>query len=173
MFRHENNTNTKSNSDLLHNKPDHQEKNLIHCNEIMVLKELKLNHYRNPLLAHLNINGLTYKIIDLRELLDGVDIDIISVSKRKLDDFFLSVQFHTDSYFLFRRDINKHGGSLAAFVKCGLLPKRIKETESDKIKILALEINISERKWIIFSTYTLIDGKNQMLITLWKKYPRY
>ena len=69
---------------------------MIHCNEIMVLKELKMNHYRNPFLAHLNINSLRYKIIDLRESLDCVDIDIISINKTKSDDSFPPAQFHTD-----------------------------------------------------------------------------
>ena len=63
----------------------------------MVLKELKMNHYRNPLLAHLNVNSLRYKIIDLRELLDCIDIDFISISETKLDDSFPSAQFHTDT----------------------------------------------------------------------------
>ena len=43
----------------------------------------------------------------------------------KLDNFFPSAQFHTDNYFLFRWDRNKHGGGLAAFVKSRLPPKRI------------------------------------------------
>ena len=112
-----------------------------------------MNHYRNPLLAHLNINSLKYKIIDLRELLDCVDIDFISISETKLDNSFPSAQFHTDIYFLFRRDRNKHGRGLAAFVKSGLLPKRINELESDKIEILAVEININKRKWVILNVY--------------------
>ena len=111
---------------------------MIHCNEIMVLKELKMNHYCNPLLAHLNIISLRYKIIDLRELPYCIDIDFISISETKLDNFFPSAQFHTDSYSLFWRDRNKHGRGLAAFVKSGLLPKHIIELESDKIEILAL-----------------------------------
>ena len=52
-----------------------------------------MNHNRNHLLARLNINSLRYKIIDLRELLDFVDIDFISISKTKLDDFFLLPSF--------------------------------------------------------------------------------
>ena len=96
---------------------------------------------------------MRYKIIDLRELLDCVDIDFISISETKSDDSFPSAQFHTDSYFLFWRDRNKHGGGLTAFVKSGFLPKRINELESDKIKILAVEININKRKCIIFNVY--------------------
>ena len=33
--------------------------------------------------------------------------------------------------------------------KTGLLPNRINEVESHKIEILAIEININKRKWII------------------------
>ena len=70
---------------------------------------------------------------------------LVSISETKLDDSFPSAQFRTDSYFLFRRDRNKHGGSLAVFVKGGLLPKRINELESNKIEILAVEININKK----------------------------
>ena len=93
-----------------------------------------MNHYRNPVIKHFNINSLRYKIIDLRELLDCVDIDFISISETKLDDSFPSTQFHADSYFLFRRDRNRHGGGLAAFVKRGLLQKRIDELDLIKLK---------------------------------------
>ena len=99
-----------------------------------------------------------------------VDIDFISISEMKLDNSFPSAQFHTDSYFLFRWDRNKHGGGLAAFVESELLPKLINELKSDKIEILAVEININKRKWI-FLMY--IDDQNQMLITLWKKHAGY
>ena len=112
-----------------------------------------MNHCCNLLLAHLNINSQRYKVIDLRELLDCIDIDFISISEIKSDDSFHSAQFHADSYFLFQWDRNRHGGGLAAFVKSGLLPKHINELKSHKIKIVAVEININKRKWIILNVY--------------------
>ena len=42
---------------------------------------------------------------------------------------------------------------MAAFVKSGLLPKRINQLESDKIEILVVEITINKRKWIILNVY--------------------
>ena len=81
-------------SDLVHKKPDHQEKNVnVHCDETMLLKELKTSHYCNPLIAYLNINSLRYKIIEIRELLDYVYINFISIGETKSDDFFLLLNF--------------------------------------------------------------------------------
>ena len=42
---------------------------------------------------------------------------------------------------------------MAALVQSGLLPKRINKLESEKIEILAVEININKRKWIILNVY--------------------
>ena len=69
---------------------------------------------------------------------------------------------------------------MAAFVKGELLPKRINEQESDKIEILAVEITINKRKWIILNVYrrpesnveNLMEETRRILNKTFSKYDR-
>ena len=77
--------------------------------EITQLSKRKRSHIHNPLITHLNINSLKYKIIDLRKIISYTDIDLISITETKIDSSFPDAQFLTENYLTFRRDRNKHG----------------------------------------------------------------
>ena len=119
----------------------------------MKLQKIKNSHLNNPVLAHLNINSLRHKIIDLREILKYTGIDLISLSESKLDDTFPDAQFTTDNYISFRHDRNQFGGGLFAFVKKGLLPNRKQDLESKLIEISSVEITVKKRKWMVHIVY--------------------
>ena len=121
--------------------------------EIIQLSKRKRRHIHNPLIKHLNINSLRYKIIDLRKTISYTDIDLTSITETKIDASFPDAQFFTGNYLTFRRDRNKHGGGILPFVKSGLLPKHIPDLESNIIEILPLEISIDENKWIVLNIY--------------------
>ena len=67
------------------------------------MQKIKNSHLNNPVLAHLNINSLRHKIIDL-EILKYTGIDFISLSETNLDDIFPDAPFTTDNYISFRRE---------------------------------------------------------------------
>ena len=119
----------------------------------MIIRKLKNRHTNNRILAHLNINSLRYKIIDLTEILSYSEIDFLSVSETKIDDSFPDAQFQIDSYISFRRDRNQNGGGIFTLVKKGLLPNRKYEFESSVIEIISIEIVIKKTKWIIHAVY--------------------
>ena len=81
-------------------------------NDITQLSKRKRSHIHNPLITHLNINSLRYKIIDLRKIISYTDIDLISITETKIDSSFPDAQFLTENYLTFRRDRNKHGGGI-------------------------------------------------------------
>ena len=56
--------------------------------EITQLSKRKRSHIHNPLITHLNINSLRYKIIDLRKIISYTDIDLISITETKKRFFF-------------------------------------------------------------------------------------
>ena len=93
-------------------------------NELLIIRKLKNRYINNPILAHLNINSLRYKIIDLKEILSHSEIDFLLVSETKIDDSFPDAQFQVDtcSYISFRCDHNQNGGGIFTLVKKGLLP---------------------------------------------------
>ena len=121
--------------------------------ELLKLQKIKNSHLNNPVLAHLNINSLRHKIIDLREILKYTGIDLISLSETKLDDTFPDAQFTTDNYISFRRNRNQFGGGLFAFVKKGLIPNRKQDLESKLIEISSVEMTVKKRKWMVHTVY--------------------
>ena len=146
--------------------------------EITQLSKRKRSHIHNPLITHLNINSLRYKIIDLRKIISYTDIDLISITETKIDSSFPDAQFLTENYLTFRRDRNKHGGGILTFVKNGLLPKHIPDLESNIIEILPLEIRIDKSKWIVLNIYRPPASNMQSFIdelsnTLDKSFSKY
>ena len=91
-------------------------------NELLTTRKLKNRHINNPILAHLNINSLRYKIIDLKEILSSSEIDFISISETKIDDRFLDAQFQVDSHISFRLDSNQNGGGIFTLLRNDCYP---------------------------------------------------
>ena len=52
-------------------------------NELLIIRKLKNRYINNPILAHLNINSLRYKIIDLKEILSYSEIDFFQSVRQK------------------------------------------------------------------------------------------
>jgi exonuclease III len=62
------------------------------------------------LIAHLNINSLKSKYLEVQEILKRKLVDIFILSETKLDDSFNSNIFRYNGYKIDRRDRNKFGG---------------------------------------------------------------
>ena len=114
-------------------------------NELLKLQKNKNSHFNNPVLAHLSINSLRHKIIDLREILKYTGIDFISLSETKLDDTFPDAQFTTDNYISFRRDRNQFGGGLFTFVKKDFFQTGNKILNQNSLKFYQLKL-LSKRE---------------------------
>ena len=114
-------------------------------NELLKLQKIKNSHFNNPVLAHLSINSLRHKIIDLREILKYTGIDFISLSETKLDDTFPDAQFTTDNYISFRRDRNQFGGGLFTFVKKDFFQTGNKILNQNSLKFYQLKL-LSKRE---------------------------
>ena len=110
----------------------------------------------NPKIAYLNINHLRNKVVDLRYILKDINPTFLAISETKLDDSFPNAQFNINGYLNvkeFRRDRNKNGGGLLAYIKKGTPVKRIKNYEHEEIETLAIELKIGSQKWCIVSVY--------------------
>ena len=55
------------------------------------------NHYR-LFVGHLSINLLRNNLIDLREIVSKVSLDIACIDETKLDESFPDSQFHIENY---------------------------------------------------------------------------
>ena len=77
------------------------------------LNNLKSNNKDDPFDGYLNINSLSYKIIELKKIILKSNFEILTVSEAKLDDDFPDNMFKIDGYHLpFRKDRNCHGEGL-------------------------------------------------------------
>ena len=81
------------------------------------IMSLKGDNFKNPFLSYLNINGLRYKFVDLRQILEQTGIEIVAVSESKLSEEFPDSQFFIDGYMFpaYRRDRNNHGSGSIVF----------------------------------------------------------
>ena len=117
--------------------------------DINDLIKVRETYSKNPILGYLNINSLRNKIINLRDIVAKVRIDILCVDETKLDESFPDSQFLIENYQfpLFRRDRNSKGGGKIVYVREGLISKRLIQFESEFIETICIEIKISKKKW--------------------------
>ena len=84
--------------------------------DLQILPKLRLKYPRNPFIGYLNINSLSNKIIDVREMIGRLQLDYFVISETKLDSSFASAQFHIGNYEIRnRRDRDKSGSGLIEF----------------------------------------------------------
>ena len=121
---------------------------------IATISKLRDENPNNPLIGYLNINSLRNKIVDLREVMKTFSPDYFVVAETKLDSSFPKAQFLLDDYEIRnRKDRDSHGGGLIEYVKKGIVCKEIKQPELEEHEIISSEINIRNKKWIVFSIY--------------------
>ena len=116
---------------------------------------IREQYTNNLVLGYLNINSLKNKIINLREVVDKVLIDILCIDETKLDDTFPDAQFKINNYQYppFRRDRNSKGGGKIVYIRQGLISKRLSKFESKGIETICIELTISKKKWCILFAY--------------------
>ena len=75
------------------------------------LHKQRLNHPKNVIIWHLNINSLRNKFSGFKYLVLKKP-DICLLTETKIDGSFPNTQFFTEGYRMFRKDGNKNGGGL-------------------------------------------------------------
>ena len=119
----------------------------------MLLKDRE-RYYKNTLIDYSNINSLRNKIIDMRIILQDLQLNYFVLSETKLDKSFPTSQFHLKRYKIrSRKDRNKYGGGLLQYVKKSLLCHRLIEYELQSVECICSELIIARQKWICFSIY--------------------
>ena len=80
------------------------------------LKDVKKKHPRKFIVAHLNINSMIFKFVEIEELLNEKTVDLLFTSETKIDSSFRNSIFEVSGYKLERHHRDIHGGGLAAFI---------------------------------------------------------
>ena len=135
---------TSADSEITDDEPDH----------VNVFDDIRNRRPAEQFLACLNINSLRHKVIDTRDMLITVHVDILGIAETKLDDTFPNAQFNIDGYRLFRKDRNQHGGGLLAYVRADIPCRQITTLETKSTDLVTLELQINKTKCSIVVAYT-------------------
>ena len=118
----------------------------------MRIKQQRIEHAKNTIICHLNINSIRNTFDTLDEIVKAFDILLISESK--LDNTFPINQFTIRGYKVFRRDCNRFGGGLILYVNENIPCKPLTDHPvfSD-LELMVFELHQSKRKWLLLGIY--------------------
>ena len=118
----------------------------------MRIKQQRIEHAKNTIICHLNINSIRNTFDTLDEIVKAFDIFLISESK--LDNTFPINQFTIRGYKVFRRDFNRFEGGLILYVNENIPCKPLTDHPvfSD-LDLMVFELHQSKRKWLLLGIY--------------------
>lgn len=117
------------------------------------LRESKMKHPKNFVISYININSLSYKFDEIKELLTENIVDVLFIAETKLDSTFNDNLFVVDGYKLQRRDRTKNGGGILSFIKSDIPSSRKPNLESEHLENICLEVHVNTKKWLIMGIY--------------------
>ena len=120
------------------------------------LKSFRVNHKKQMIFGHLNINGLRKKFFEFKDMLADNVIDNVFLSENKLDESFPTPQFNVNGFSHHRNDRNGHGGGLAAHSRSDIPHRRRTDYESkanDGVEFIIFDVIIRHGKWLFIGVY--------------------
>ena len=118
------------------------------------LKAIQKRNLNRINVAYLNVNSLRNKFDYLIEQITG-NIDILMISKTKLDSSFPSGKFLIDGYSeSFRIDRNSQGGGIMLYVKEDI-PSKLLGVETSPTEGFSLGIELRKKKDYFVAPITL------------------
>ena len=132
---------------------ENDENDIEDINHHVILRSLRLKNLNRIIIGHLNINSIRYKFDALKNLIKD-NIDILVVSETKIDESFPDSQFYIDGYNIpFRLDRTCDGGGVLVYFRSDIPCKLLKSNLPQNIEGLFIEMNMRNKKWLIFAGY--------------------
>ena len=117
------------------------------------LHEQRLNHRKNIIVGHLNINTIRNRFSSFKYLVLK-ETDTCLLSETKTDDSFPNSQFFTESYRMFRKDRNKNVGALLLYINESSFGKLINSFDfKEGSEIIVFEFSNSNKKLLLLRNY--------------------
>jgi hypothetical protein len=112
------------------------------------------NHLKNIMIGHLNVNSLSSKISEIKELQNMCRIDVLVLSETKLDGSIKQQMLEIDGYSCVRQDKRSNSGGLLMYISDDI-PHSLGSVSvcNDEIECLSVELNISDEKILLLGTY--------------------
>ena len=122
--------------------------------DMLVLKNLRVNYPNNRIIGHLNINSICNKFEMLSSSVAQY-VNILMLSETKLDSTFPSTQFLINGFSVNHRlDRNSKSGGILLYVRDKVIVLPLNRYSLPlHIEILFFELNLRNRKWHVCCSY--------------------
>lgn len=119
------------------------------------LTDFRRRHAKQLVMAHLNINSVRNKFVEIHEMLTLNLCDILFLSETKLDQSFCDGQFNITDYRLYRNDRNEHGGGIMCYVRSDITHRRRSDIEYNEngIESMVIEHYVNKSKCFVICLY--------------------
>ena len=131
------------------------------------LRKFRVNHSKQIVIGHLNINSLRNKFCEIYDILLNELIDVFGLSETKLDSSFTSSQFSVPDYTMHRVDRNSHGGGILFYVKSAIPHRTRKDlscSKESRVETLVIEIKLRKEKIMVVLVYKPPNVSNDVCI---------
>ena len=114
---------------------------------------MRQKHIGKLIIGHININSIRNKFEALKSMIHE-NLDIFVVSETKIDESFPLNQFKIEGFSKpFRFNRTNKGGGIIIYIRSNIPSKIIKNNLPKNIEGLFVEINLHNKKWVIFGGY--------------------
>ena len=100
---------------------------------------------------HVNCRSLYPTIDELRDIIQSVKFDCISINESMLDISISDSEIATDNYMTYRKDRNRNGGGVMLYISKSLKPTKIDDTFFTEI--VCVKIHIQRFNILLCSLY--------------------
>ena len=117
-----------------------------------ILKKIRQKNIGKLIIGHLNINSIRHKFEVLKSMIHD-NLDILVITETKIDESFPSIQLKIERFsepFRFNRTDT---GGIIIHIRSNIPAKIIKNDLPKHIEGLFVELNLHNKKWVIFGGY--------------------
>ena len=118
------------------------------------LRCLREKHMSNVIISHLNVNSLSSKLGEIKELLNVCRFEVLVLSETKLDASFKQTTLDVEGYSCVRQDKRSNSGGLITYISNDI-PFSVGNIIAcnDDIECSSIELNIADDKIILLGMY--------------------
>ena len=121
----------------------------------------------NLKLAYLNINSITNKIDEVKEMLGKGMFDILFIAESKIDSTTSTTLLAQPGFRLVRRDRKKGGGGLLVYIRVDLSVYRGAKLEPRDVESICLDVkDINNSRFLVCGCYRWPGKCNELEFTL-------
>ena len=118
------------------------------------VKTIRNSFMNNIIICHLNINSLSSKLDEIKQLQNECKLDVMVLSETKLDESYKQEIIDIDGYSCVRQDKRSNSGGLLVYISNDI-PYSFGNISicNDDIECISIELNISDEKVLLLCMY--------------------